>query len=181
MTIERDPAHDLFAQARTIGESCWLERAMFTMLGRWSTTESEAAIIVVLADHSRRHAWHSEVLFERLPELADVDPNDFITPSTSAEAGVVDAAQEATDTLRRLVGGYRVIGSHLIVRQRRLLDQVDNISSPSTHRWVQRILDDLLDEWVWGEETIRELIRSDDDLVAASAHQQHLERLLLRS
>lgn len=179
LTTEPDLPTDLFDQARTIGGSCWLERSMFEMLGHWSTTETEPRVVMMLDDHSHRHAWHADVLLDRLPQLADVDPLALVVPSTSSVSATLDHAAEPVDTLSRLVGAYRVVCAHLIVEQRRLLEKVELVSSPSTHRWVLRIVDDLLDEWMSAEDVIRGLILCEEDVESASAHQQHLERLLL--
>lgn len=178
LTSEQEPTHDLFSQARTIGSTCWLERSMFEMLGRWSTTESEPRLVIALDDHSRRHAWHADVLVARLPELAGIDPEGFVEPGDSGTALAVDEASATEGTLLRLVGAYRVLCPRLVIDHGRLLERVDVVASPSTHRWVARIVDDLVDEWRWGIDAVDRLVRSAEDLEAAIGHQRRLEALL---
>lgn len=170
---------DLLGEAAEIGHLAWIERSLFEVFGRWSMTETEPSVVVMFDDHSQRHAWHAEVLFDRLPELADVDREGLVVAASPGVTAAIERLADTTDILRRFVAAYRVMCPFLIVGHRRLLGLVDAVSSPSTHRWIGRIIDDLVDEWMWGEDTIRGSIDSTDQVAAAAAHQTYLESLLL--
>lgn len=179
MNTEEETGYGLMAEARLIGGSCWLERSIFEMFGRWATTEEDPSIVVMFDDHAHRHAWHAEVLMDRMPELTQIRPQDLVTAPGEGVARAVEHAGTLHGTLPRLVAGYRVMCELLVVRHRELLDLVGTVGSPSTRRWVQRVIDDLVEEWAEGSERIRGLLRTTDDVESATAHQSRLELLLV--
>ena len=181
MTVEQDQPSGILGEAQVMGGLCWIERSMFETLGNWSTSESDPVTVLAMDDHAHRHAWHADVLFDRLPELSVVEPRALVVAPDTGVSTAIDTVRGASSTLLRLVGGYRVMGPYLIFCHRTLLDLVDSVSSPSTHRWIRRILDDLVDEWMWGEGRIRQSIHSAEDLTAAMSHQAAIEALLIES
>lgn len=169
----------ILESAELIGGFAWTEQALFEVIGGWSVDETDPVTAIVFADHARRHSWHSELLLERLPELANVDVEALVRPPSGHHHQIMDVLRHSGGTLDRLVGGYRVMCARLLTDYDTLVADLDLVSAPSVHRWLGFIRADLVEQWRWGEGRIREMIRTVANLDSALAGQLELERLLL--
>lgn len=169
---------DLMATARLIGESAWIEHRLFEVLGRWSLDGADPALVVALADHARRHAWHTEVLLARLPELVNVD-KDLLFATTPNLESFFDEVENSNSSIERCVAAYRVMCPHLLVRYKNLIARIGPASAPSLRRWLTFLVSDLTEEWLDGETQCRRLLVSVEAIESATARQGALELMLL--
>jgi hypothetical protein len=169
--------------ARRVGHYAWLERRLFEVLGRWSTTVPEDEVKVCLAVHSRHHAWHAELWHERLPELQAVERDDLVVPPDDRGASVAEAlekgADEADQTLEKLVGVYRVLLPRLVTTYRADLQSASTITDGPASRVLRLILHDDLDEWEEGEWLIQRLLRDATDAKRAAARAAAVEAAVI--
>lgn len=169
----------LLESAERMGGFAWFERELFGLLGSWSTSEPLAADALVFADHARRCMWHSQLWFERLPELAVVDAASLVTAPGAGLQALLDELEAATDTALRLVGAYRVLIAHLLSSYADFADSIDPLAAPSVQRWLGFINSDLSEQWRWGERRLRALLRTPEAVARAFGFQQRLELHLL--
>ncbi len=170
----------LLEAAELMGGFSWLEREMFGVLGAWSATEGDPTDAVMLADHARRSIWHSQLWFDRIPELSNVDAESLVRVPSIAVADLMADLGGLTGTVERLVGGYRVMCTHLLSTYDAFGESIDSVSAPSVHRWLAFITSDLVEQWKWGERRLRELLDSPESVTSALDIQRELELRLLR-
>lgn len=177
---ESAPFTGLHDRSRRVGEWVWLERRTFEVMGRWAGS-SDPAAGVLFGEMSRRHGWHSEVLFERLPELASVDADALVRapgPATEALFGALDAA---ASTLERLVGSYRVLVPTLLGEYRSTAATLSPVAEASLARWLDIVVRDDVEEWCRGDAELRAALVDEAAVRAAGAHQVELEVLAVAS
>lgn len=175
---------DLHRRAAVLGTWCWLERRLFELLGRWATVEADPTVAVFLADMSARHAWHARVWFDRLPVLADLDPEALVVPAgpgTEALVGGLSAHGDAEATVERLAAVHRCVLPALVVRYREVLAGASPVAEGALHRWGALVVADDLDEWVRGEELLRAATAEQEPLRRALSTQAATEEALLAS
>lgn len=97
----------LVVAARAIGSWCWVEQKLFEILGSWSVATSDDAVALMLAEHSRHHAWRAERWAEVLPGAYVADPQILLAPP--ADAAFVNGLESFETTPDRLAGVYRVL------------------------------------------------------------------------
>lgn len=165
--------------ARRAGHYAWLERRLFEVLGRWSTTVPEPDVKVCLAEHSRHHAWHAELWHERLPELREVVREDLVVPPDDRGASVAEAlvkgAEGSDYTLEKLVGIYRVLLPRLVAAYRGDLELASPITDGPALRALRLILRDDLEEWEEAERLIQRLVGDAADAKRAGARAAAVE------
>lgn len=182
-SAEPNPS-DLLSRAARLGEWIWCERRWFEVLGSWATTTPEPGSAVLFGEMSRRHGWHAELFWDRLPELSSLDPESLVTPPGSATAQLFDdlaALDDAPIAVRRLTGAYRVVLPLLVAEYRDAVASASPVAEPSLRRWLELVLTDDLDEWSRGESELRSAIAGTDELEAALATQRALELQALQS
>ena len=179
------PFVGLLERSREIGRWVWLERSVFEVLGAWSVSSVHPRVAVLFGEMSRRHGWHAEVLFGRLPELASVDAESLVLAPGDGTVALMDAVSvrdgdpgAGIDVLR-LVGAYRVLLPLLVTGYRAASATVSTIAEPSLGRSLDLIVGDDLDEWVRGEELLRSMLLEPATVDRALRHQLQLEHLAL--
>jgi len=120
---EQDSAEEpgpfsLFEAAARHGAYRWAEQRLFELTGEWSAAAAvPPAARLSLFEASAQHAWHAQLWAERLPVLADVDPDELTRPLGPALGPLFDALNGATraaanpdlGAIRFLGGLYRVV------------------------------------------------------------------------
>lgn len=174
--------------ADLLGVRIWTERRLFELLGSWVTTTVEPAAKLHLAEASRRHGWHAQVWFDRMPQLSSLDPEARVVAGDERLAELfdvfdVDADSVPADALTavRLDGVVRVLLPRLVVAYRTTLDGLGAAADASVARWSRLLLVDDLDEWERGEALLQELILTPAQLDAVTAQRRRAEALLLGS
>ena len=165
--------------------SIWLERQLFERLGAWSSGPGTASARLHLADASRRHGWHAQVWFDRLPELSVIDaealvvaPDDRLVELFERLDGVPSSDDDDAAVVR-LDGYGRVLLPRMIVAYRSTLDRLGVAADASLARWSRIVLADDLDEWERGESVLQGAVRSADRIEALAASRRSLDELVL--
>jgi hypothetical protein len=174
----------LLARAARLGAWVWCERRWFEVLGAWSTSTPDPTATVLFGEMSRRHGWHAELFWDRLPELSSLDAASLVRSPGPATERLFDALRELDGEpvdVRRLTGAYRVVLPLLVTEYRGALATTSPVAEPSLQRWLQLVLTDDLDEWAQGESTLRRALCTPEALEAALETQGELERMALES
>jgi len=197
-------ALSLDVQARLVGSYQWVERRLFEVLGAWVVSESVPEAQLLFDIYSQQHAWHAELLAERLPALDTVDPGALVLPP-SAEvdrmlgvlAGVVPADDHAAGgsligtgaggdapaggTLPRLVGIGRVVLARLVTGYTLHLRRLSPVADAPLARCLRLVLRDETEQWQALEALTQALLRRPHDVAVVSSHQQRLEEIIAGS
>ena len=123
--------------ARRVGNYKWAETKLFEVLGGWIATVPELDIKLRLGTHCYKHAWHAELWHKRLPELREMNPARLTVPANDALVRFVDAMTEPEDaslTIEKLVGVYRVYIPHFISAYTYHLNNTSEITDMPTIR-----------------------------------------------
>lgn len=188
-TAEETPAAPgawvpLVERGRWLGHQAWLEARVFEVLGRWVQDVPEPEVKLSLAAHSRHHAWHAELLQGHLPAVADIEPAALVVPPNDGLVSALDAVAKPARpdaTVDKLAGFYRVLLPYLVTSYRRALDAASVVADASLARSLRFVVADDVAEWQEGEALLRGLLRTTDDVDAATAHQARVERLIVSS
>lgn len=175
-------AFTLGQQAQRVGQYAWVELQLFEILGGWVQQVPELDVKLQLGTQSYHHAWHAELWRKRLPELADVNPDDLVVPANPALATFFDALRQADGgdkTVEKLVGVYRVTIPRVVAAYSAHLDRTTKVADAPTIRVLKLVLTDAMDDWRDGELLIHTLLATVDDARRANEHQARLEGLLV--
>ena len=178
---EHEGWHGLMETATRIGNHLWVERRLFEWLGSWSRVPLEAELTTFLGEMSARHGWHAELLFARLPELREVDPESLVRPGSTAAGELLDAVcvdPDASQALEALVGYQRVLLPVLLGSYRSLVQGANPAADAALVRWLGFVVGDDVDEWLRGDALDRSLLADVDDVRTAAERQRELESLL---
>ena len=168
--------------AELLGGRVWLERRLFESLGRWAVEADEAAATLFLADASRRHGWHAQVWFDRMPELSGFDVEARVRPPDARVAELLDrldAADGPTKSLVRLDGYGRVLLPRIIDAYRCTLELLGVAADASVARWSRLVLVDDVDERERVESVLEQAVRTEAQLEAVAGSREALDRLVL--
>jgi hypothetical protein len=177
-----------------LGACVWIERRSFEVLGSWVFNEAVPQARVAFDVQSLQHAWHAELLAERLPAVDDTDPTTVVLPP-SAEVdrllaglgGGIPAPEEGTiatvagGTLLRLVGLARVLLPRLVAQYTRHLQRCAPVADAPLARALRLVLLDEHQAWQSCEAMVQALVRRPHDVAVVTAHQQALEELVAES
>lgn len=180
----RDPTagdgwQPLLARAERVGQLVWVERQVFERFGVWAGATGLDAVDVAYGELSRRHGWHAQVLFERLPELSVLDPESVVTapgPATTALFEHLASLGDAPAVTRWWVT-HRVVLPLLVAALRAVRASVDPTAEPALDRWLRIVLDDDVEELLRGDELARRLVPAEvdpGDLIAAQGAAERL-------
>ena len=177
------PSRSLHEMADLLGGRVWLERRLFESLGRWSSTAGAAPVRVHLADASRRHGWHAQVWFERMPELSDFDVEARVRAPDERVVELLRLLDEVPDPVElsatvRLDGYHRVLLPAMLSAYRATLDRLGVAADASVARWSRLVLADDVDERERGDAVLRHLVLGDAELEAVAASRRRLEAVL---
>ncbi len=168
--------------ARRVGNYKWIEMRIFELMGGWVATVPELDVKLRLGTHCYHHAFHSELWHKRLPELREMNPERLTVPPNPEMEAFVEALgepEDASDTIEKLVGMYRVLLPHLIAAYTYHLNNTSSITDSPTMRSINFCLQDDMEEWREGEMIIQSLITSPEDADRAAAHQAKLTKLMI--
>jgi len=83
----------LMDQARFVGRTAWSLDRLFQLLGAWAAEPGCDETALAYAVVARQLAWHTQLLLERLPVLATVDPGDLLVPAPAWSAALEALAE----------------------------------------------------------------------------------------
>ena len=158
--------------ADLLGGRVWLERRLFESLGRWAVEADEAAATLFLADASRRHGWHAQVWFDRMPELSGFDVEARVAAPGPRVAELLDRldAADGSRSLVRLDGYGRVLLPRMIDAYRATLEQLGVAADASVARWSRLVLVDDLDEAERVESVLQRIVQTEEQLEAVARY-----------
>lgn len=169
----------LLARAERIGQLVWVERQLFERYGAWAGATGLDPVDVAYGELSRRHGWHAQVLFERLPELSVLDPESLVAapgPATSALFEHLASLDDASAEQRWWVT-HRVVLPLVVTVLRAERTSVDPTAEPALDRWLRIVLADDVEELLGGDAMARRLVPADADPRELLEAQLHAERL----
>jgi hypothetical protein len=167
--------------ARRLGHFRWIEMRLFEVLGGWVQTTPDPQVKVWLAEVSRHHAWHAELLEERLPEVRELSPERQTVAPDAAVAAYVDAlmALDGPDvTTDRLVGAYDVLVPRLVAAYTAHLLRCTPVADVAVARSVRFILADLSDDLAAARVLLDALTATDEAADRRGRRRAELELLL---
>lgn len=148
-TSSRRPAHGwvpLLERAEQLGELCWIETALFAALGRWSATTEDPTWTVRFGAASRRHGWHAEQVFARLPELSVLDTDELVRPPGPGTVALLDEVA-ALEALPARVAAHRaVVLPRLAARVEAMAATCSPVADGSVARTLSLLLADVRGE-----------------------------------
>ena len=175
---------DVEESARRVGNYKWAEMKLFEALGGWVATVPELDVKMRLGTHCYQHAWHAELWHKRLPELREMNPDRLTVPANEGMVRFVEALTEPEApelTIEKLVGVYRVFIPRFIAAYTFHLNGTSQITDAPTIRSLRFILQDEYEGWRDGEMMIQSLLDTSEEVARASAHQAHLERIMVEA
>jgi hypothetical protein len=170
------PLHE---SARIIGHYRWVELRLFEILGAWVPDVPELEAKLVVAAQAPHHAWHSQLWFERLPELAGVDRDQLTVAANDDVVAVMNGLQGSDRTIEKLAGVYRVVLPRLIAAYCGHLARASAVTDTPTIRALNLVLRDELDDWKEGEALIQSLLIDDLGVQRAAQQQARLEAMMV--
>jgi hypothetical protein len=174
----------LVESARLLGAYRWIEFRLFEALGSWVAGESDPDARLFFDVQSKYHAWHSELLEQRLPTVAGVCDPEMVSispgPGTEHLLGLLggESGEHGGGTLLRLVALARVVYPRLVSGYSRHLRNAHEITDAPVIRALQLTLGDETQAWHASELMVQGFIRRPHDVEVLTAHQQRLEELV---
>jgi hypothetical protein len=165
--------------ARIIGHYRWVEVRLFEILGAWVPDVPELEAKLIVAAQAPHHAWHSQLWFERLPELAGMDREELTVAANDHVVAVMDCLQGSDRTIEKLAGVYRVVLPRMIAAYSGHLARASAVTDAPTIRALHLVLRDEIDDWKHGEALIQSLLLDDLGVQRAAQHQARLEAIMV--
>jgi hypothetical protein len=159
----------------------WVERRLFERYGAWAGATGVDVVDLAYGELSRRHGWHAQVLFERLPELSVLDPESAVVPPGPASEALFDhlGSLDAAPAEQRWWATHRVVLPLLVTTLRGERSSLDPTAEPSLDRWLRILVDDDVDELLRGDEVARRLLPLGADPSSVLDAQRGAEALAL--
>lgn len=150
MSSTAEALNDMHGLAERVGHDAWIERRLFEVLGAWTADSGSDEVTLHFDAASRRHGWHAQLCFERLPYLASVDAEALVVAPGPATEVLMDALGAVVGDVDRLQALYSVVLPEVVVRHRRLRDSAPTVSAASVRRWYGFIVEDDTEELLDG-------------------------------
>lgn len=139
------PDDGLLGAGRVVGAARWVAIELFAAVGAWAADDACPAAAVAFAVAARQFAWHADLLADRLPVLAGVDPAALTVAPAGWEAlGEVLAVDGTED---RLVVLGRIVLPRLVVARARWLSRTGSADA-ALRRALRLVLADEQQTWV---------------------------------
>lgn len=128
--------------AGRIAELVWVEQSLAELYEAWSAFEPHSGARILLAQASRHHAWHAEVLTGCLPTSPQLGEQATPRPPTQGWADAItmlrsiDAADQSPARLAAIV---RQLDPWLVRETTALLDLARPVADAHLTRWLRFI------------------------------------------
>lgn len=169
------------ASARRIGHAVWIDERLFEIVGSWITSTPEVELRERLAAHCHRHAAHAALWRERLPQATGVDGASMVTSPDRAIDDALHLLATPADTLRRLVGLYRVVVPRLVAAHTFHRHVTNAVTDGPTVGVLDTVVAGSIAQWRDGEMMIETVVQREGGavLAEAAAHQAEIERSIV--
>ena len=160
-----------------------VEEKAAELLEAFAGSMAEAHATTTLQRHARHHAFHAELLRER---VADASGTKGDAPEDADLAAFLDAVGEPKDggqSVEFLTGIYRVLLPRAITAYTYFLTALGSDASDADQRWYELILKDSFDSIRDGELLLQSLLlQAGEDGVQRSADRRaQLEALMVKA
>lgn len=169
--------------ARRVRTFAAVEERVADVLDAFAGSMAEDHAKTTLARHARHHAFHAELLRER---VADASGSKGEAPEDADLAAFLDAVAEPKDAgsaIELLTGVYRVLVPRAITAYTYFLTALGGDATDADQRWYELILKDSFDSIRDGELLLQSLLlEGGDDAVQRSADRRaQLEALMVKT
>jgi hypothetical protein len=164
-------------QGRLVGAYTWIELQMFEVLGTWVGQEPSDEARLLFDLHSQQHAWHANVLADRLPVSGASDRDASWVPGPGVQRAI-QLVGAAEGTLLRLVGAGRFVLARLVAGYTLHIQRSAVLSDAPLLRVLRLVLRDELESWQATEIMLQSLLSGPEDVEAAAGHLRSLEEPL---
>lgn len=142
-----------------LGRYRWIEGRLFELLGGWVQAVDDLEAKRLLAEQSRRHGRHEQLLESVQPNLWSRPKATVVTPTPGA-ASLSDALDQTDlSTLERLVGVHRVLMPELVAAYAHDLAAMRPISDEPVRRVLTIVHRDAADDQRAGDAVVERLLR----------------------
>jgi hypothetical protein len=149
--------------ARRIRHYRYAEERMMRILGGWIALTPELPAKLLFGRHVWDCAQHADLWGRRLPELrAHAQESEPAGPGVVCFIDLLEDAEAPRDTMRRLVGLYRVLKPHLAALYQHHLASTNVVYEPPTRRILERCLEEEQRHVAAGAVVFRDLFGSSD-------------------
>src|SRR5262249_608115 len=158
------------------------EERMMRMMAGWIALTPEIPVKLEMAKQVYEDALHADALGKRLPELRA--QAQVSRPANEGFASFIQELEDRAqweDTLKRVVGIYRVLKPHLIAHYSAHGTAANPVYEPPTIRILARMLEEEKAHVEKGLVLLGDLLDSPEKSRRASQWQGHLEALLAAS
>jgi hypothetical protein len=165
--------------AELVGRLCAVSRRLHQILGASSHTAEVPALAIALDELSLEHAWHAELLFERLPLRAGYEREEAVQLGELAPAlDLLASLGTAGDDVGLLAGYARVVLPRLVLSVAELGHGSSETAERSIKRSARLILSDLTEAAVLSERLAEAVISGEGAVGHAARVVADLEGLL---
>lgn len=160
----------------------WAEHRLFELTGSWASGPgTPAPARLHLFGASAQHAWHAQLWADRLPVLADVDPDALTRPIGPLLAPLLDALEPPSRdgstapaggdlaAFRFLAGLYRVTLPRLLASYERHRGALAEVADGPSIRALGLVRRDGATELAAGHALLETLVRTAPDPAGAGA------------
>jgi hypothetical protein len=133
---------DLMRNAALVGARAWLERELHEVVGAWVADAAHPAAVVAFDGLAMHHAWRSDVLVARLPQLRELPTDRVVVPPGAASVEVLEALRELGDDGAR-IGAWTVVGGALEAAYVDHLARTTPVADAPLQRWLPLLVDSL--------------------------------------
>ena len=182
---ERNLARILSAEesARRVRTLAAVEERAAQLLEAFAPSMAEPHAQATLARHAKHHAFHVEILRDRVADASGAEGDTIEDADVAAFVDAVAEPKDASQAIELLTGVYRVLVPRAITAYTYLLTALGSDAADADERWYQLILRDLHDGIRDGELLLQNLLGPEGEAgVRRSADRRaQLETLILKA
>ena len=169
--------------ARRVRTFAAVEERTAQVLEAFSATIAADHAKATLARHARNHAYHAELLRQRVADAAGSAGDTVEDADVAAFLDAVGEPKDAAQTVELLAGVYRVLVPRTIAAYTYFLTALGADAADADERWYGLILKDLHDSIRDGELLLQNLLLEggEDAVKRAADRRAQLEALILKA
>jgi len=182
---ERNLARILSAEesARRVRTFASVEERAAQLLEAFAPSMAEAHAQATLARHAKHHAFHAEILRDRVADASGTKGDAIEDADVNAFVDAVAEPKDASQAIELLTGVYRVLVPRAITAYTYFLTALGADAADADERWYELILKDLHDGIRDGELLLQTLLgQGGEAAIQRSADRRaQLETLILKA
>ena len=169
--------------ARRVRTLAAVEEKAAQLLESFAASMVEEHAQATLARHARHHAFHGEILRDRVSDASGSKGDAAEDADIAAFLDAVGEPKDAGQAVELLTGMYRVLLPRAITTYTYFLTALGSDASDADQRWYEMILKDSFDAIRDGELLLQSLLaEGGDDAVQRSANRRaQLETLMVKA